>query len=156
MGPIYILTRWNHDINFEVGQTTNIPRTQSKHLRLTTVRDFALGTNYIQPKLVFCSQHRSKFLVNNIYKHSLLSLKPLIFVPGRTQFGLLSKSVLLELQFWDPKKMRLFILVLPLLSTGSWSEAKWEPSPFHFPRAPLSWALSVSNAIYHYKIFVCS
>ena len=61
---------------FELGQTTNIPRTLPKHLQLTIVRD-CLATNYFQPRFLFfpATNTNQKLFVNNIHKQSLFALK---------------------------------------------------------------------------------
>lgn len=67
-------------INFELGQTANIPRTLSEHRLLAAVRlclVIVSATNYIQARLVFCHQDQSKFFANNGHRYSLSSFKTL-------------------------------------------------------------------------------
>lgn len=89
---------------FELVQIPNIPRTLQEHLQLSPVMDFCLATalanTYVLPRLVFCLQHQSKFLVNNAHKHSLFVFKnSRLLLPNERLFGLLPESVLPMLQF---------------------------------------------------------
>ena len=99
----------------EPGQTASLPGTRPKHLQLAIVRDplsDSLRNQVRSPSLLSCHQHQSwssEFLVNDIYKHSLLSSKTSYFYSldgvGRVEalFWLLPTCVFPKLQFGDPK-----------------------------------------------------
>lgn len=72
-----VLTTWNRA---PMDRAASIPRTLQEHLSLATVAGIcsprAFVANYVQPGFLFCHQSGSKFFVNNIDKHSPLSLTP--------------------------------------------------------------------------------
>lgn len=113
----------------EPGQTASLPGTRPKHLQLAIVRDplsDSLRNQVRSPSLLSCHQHQSwssEFLVNDIYKHSLLSSKTSDFYSldgggeGRGTILVAAQMCLSQTAILRPQINNfVFISALPLLS----------------------------------------